>query len=105
IFASIGEELGFVGILIMLALFATLLYRTIRVAHLSQDKFGRFVAVGIFGLYFYHFLQNAAMNIGLLPVTGIPMSFVSYGGSHTLIAFASLGLLQSILLRYKKIKY
>ena len=105
IFSSIGEELGFLGILIVLVLVATLLYRTLRVAHLAQDKFGRFTAVGIFGLYFYHLTENIGMNIGLLPVTGVPMTFVSYGGSHLLTAYVCLGLLQSILLRYKKIKY
>lgn len=105
IFSSIGEELGLIGIIIVLTLVGTLLFRTLRVAHLAQDKFGRFTAVGIFGLYFFHLFENIGMNIGLLPVTGVPMTFVSYGGSHLLTAYACLGLLQSILLRYKKIKY
>lgn len=105
IFASIAEEVGLIASLMIVVFISIILYRSIAIARNAQDKFGRYIATGAFGFFLYHFIQNIGMNIGLLPVTGIPMSFVSYGGSHLITAYFFIGMLESVILRYKKIKY
>ena len=101
VFSVLGEELGFLGALVLFALFMVLLWRTVRVAELSRDLFGRLLATG---LVIYILLQtfiNVGVNVGLLPVTGIPLPFVSQGGSSLITLFIGLGILQSILLRHR----
>jgi rod shape determining protein RodA len=101
VFSVLGEELGFVGALLLFGLFILLLWRALRVAELSRDLFGRLLATG---LVIYILLQafiNVGVNLGLLPVTGIPLPFVSQGGSSLITLFIGLGILQSILLRHR----
>ncbi len=105
IFANIAESMGFLGASILILLFVLFLLRTIRVATIAQDAFGKLMATGLLGMFFFHMLENIGMNIGLLPVTGVPLSFVSYGGSHMITAYIGLGLLESIIMRHKKIKF
>lgn len=105
IFANIAESMGFFGASIVILLFVLFLLRTVRVARLAQDAFGKLLATGFLGMFFFHMVENIGMNMGILPVTGVPLSFVSYGGSHLLTSYISLGFLQSIIMRHKKIKF
>lgn len=99
IYSVIAEEAGFVGSLILLVLFMMLLGSIIRAAQKARDRFGRLLAVGIAALLFTHIFVNVAMTIGLLPITGLPLPLLSYGGSFMLVVMASLGLVQSIYVR------
>jgi rod shape determining protein RodA len=101
IFSILGEELGFVGALILFGLFMLLLWRGVRAAELSRDMFGRLIATGIVTSILLQTFVNVGVNVGLLPVTGIPLPFVSQGGSSLITLFIALGILQSILLRHR----
>lgn len=96
IFAVISEEGGLVGVFMLSALFLLLWYRTLRVGLAAQHNFGRLVAFGFMLLTTVHFFINAGMNVGLLPVVGLPLPFVSYGGSHILAEFIGLGIVLAI---------
>ena len=93
IFAVIGEELGYIGVFIALVLFAILLISAIRIAHAQKNKFSSIVAIGIVTLIGFHMIVNIGMTIGLLPVTGLPLPFISYGGSAMLLNLSMIGLL------------
>lgn len=99
IFSVWAEEHGFVSCIVLLALYAALLLACLGVAFNSRDRFGAFVAVGVASMIFCHVLQNIGMVIGLLPVTGIPLPLMSYGGSSLLTVLVSLGLLVNIGMR------
>lgn len=101
IFSVLGEELGFAGAMGMFALFIMLLWRGIRAAQIAGDAAGQLIAVGIVLLILTQTFINVAVNVGLFPVTGIPLPFVSQGGSSLVTLFASLGILQSIILRHR----
>ncbi len=105
IFAVLNEKLGFVGGMLVLALFGVLLYRGVRIAYIAGDRFGMFLAVGVTAMILFHVFINAGMNMGIAPVTGIPLPFVSYGGTALIVAMASLGLLESITVRRKKLQF
>lgn len=98
IFAVLAEKLGFVGAALVLALFVLLLVSVLRVAWHTDDKFGFFIAVGAAGLLLVHVLVNIGMNLQLLPVTGIPLPLLSYGGTNLIVTLLSLGLLQSVVI-------
>lgn len=99
IFPVIAEEMGFVGSLVLLALFAFLLFRYLLAAATADDSEGSLLATGIAGLLFFHVFVNIGMTIRLLPITGLPLPFVSSGGSFLLTMFAGLGLVQSVVVR------
>jgi rod shape determining protein RodA len=99
IFTALGEEFGFVGAAFMLALFAILMWRAIRIAYLSKDGFGTYVASGIAAMFAIQMFVNVGMVIGIMPITGIPLPFVSYGGSSMLANFIAVGLLLNIHMR------
>ena len=101
VFSVLGEELGFVGALVLFALFVVLLWRVLRVAELSRDMFGRLLATGMVIYILLQTFINVGVNVGLLPVTGIPLPFVSQGGSSLIALLIGLGILQSILLRHR----
>ena len=105
IFSVLGEELGLVGAVVLLTLFAALLFRTLRVATMARDQFGRLLATGIAIMILFQVFINIAVNVRLLPVTGIPPPFISQGGSSLIMLFAALGLLQSVLLRHRQIEF
>ncbi|MDP2674930.1 MAG: rod shape-determining protein RodA, partial [Dehalococcoidia bacterium] len=105
IFSVLGEELGLIGAVVLLTLFAALLFRTLRVASMARDQFGRLLATGIAIMVLFQVFINIAVNIRLLPVTGIPLPFISQGGSSLIMLFAALGLLQSVLLRHRQIEF
>jgi rod shape determining protein RodA len=93
IFPVVAEELGFLGVLVALALFTFLLHRTVRVAARATSPFASLVAFGLTAAWFTHIVVNIGMTVGLLPVTGIPLPFFSYGGSFMLMSWLSVGLL------------
>jgi rod shape determining protein RodA len=100
IFTVVGEELGFLrGTVPLLLLFGILLWRAFRIALLSKDPFGTFVAAGVFAMIAIQVFVNVGMTIGIMPITGIPLPFVSYGGSALIADFIGVGLLQGIHLR------
>ncbi|MDP9326860.1 MAG: rod shape-determining protein RodA [Actinomycetota bacterium] len=99
IFTVAGEEFGFVGAAFILALFAILMWRAIRIAYLSKDAFGTYVASGIAAMFAIQMFVNVGMVIGIMPITGIPLPFVSYGGSSMLANFIAVGLLLNIHMR------
>jgi len=99
IFAVTGEELGFVGATIMLGFLCFVIWQALTVASRARGMFGRLIAVGIAALMMIHTLENVGMNMGLMPVTGIPLPFISYGGSFTVTMLLAVGLLQSIEIR------
>jgi rod shape determining protein RodA len=105
IFSVVGEELGFVGATALLGLFFLLLMRGMKVIHRAKDDFGRLVAAGILSMFFFHIAINVAMTIGLAPVTGIPLPFISYGGSSLLTNMMGIGLLLNIHMRRQKILF
>jgi len=105
IFAVTAEELGFLGAVAMMLLIFVLLWRTIRVAEQARDTFGRLVASGVAGVILFQSVVNIGMNLGLLPVTGIPLPFVSYGGSSFLTLMLAMGLVESIAVRRKKLEF
>ncbi|HEY5639780.1 MAG TPA: rod shape-determining protein RodA [Dehalococcoidia bacterium] len=105
IFSVLGEELGLFGALILFALFTALLFRGIRAATLSQDQFGKLIATGIVIMILFQVFINVAVNIRLVPVTGIPLPFISQGGSSLVMMFMALGLLEGIVVRHKRIEF
>ncbi len=97
VFSVGAEELGFIGAMILFALFIALLFRCLRVAGLADDSFGRLIAVGVMSFILFQVFINIGVNIRLVPVTGVPLPLVSQGGSSLITVLGSLGLLQSIL--------
>lgn len=98
-FAAIAEEFGLVGGLLVLALFAVLFTRIWRIAHLSRDRMGTYICAGVASMLLFQVFQNTAMTVGLMPVTGLPLPFISYGGSGQVTWFVLLGLVQSVHMR------
>lgn len=105
IFSAIGEEFGFVGALITLGLFAVLIWKALSISLKTQNNFGSLLAAGISVMLIFHLFANVGMAIGILPVVGIPLPLVSYGGSSLLINLAAIGILQSITMREHKILF
>jgi rod shape determining protein RodA len=102
IFSVLAEELGFVGATAMLILFGLVLARGLRSAYISREAFGRLIACGIVGTLVYQVVVNVGMNEGLMPVTGVPLPMVSYGGTSLVTFMGSLGILESIVMRHRK---
>lgn len=102
IFSVIGEEFGFVGSVILITLYFMLIYRLILIAANTSNMFGVYIAAGVAGLIAFQVFQNVAMTIGLMPVTGLSLPLVSYGGSALLTNMIAMGLVLSIQLRTKK---
>jgi len=101
IFSVIAEEKGFLGSITVLSLFGLLLFNGIRIAGLSRDRFGTLLALGVTVLFMVHVFVNIAMTIGLVPITGIPLPFISYGGTFVLSCCLLQGLVQSVY-RFRK---
>ena len=101
IFSVIAEEKGFLGSLTVLGLFGLVLFNGIRIAGLARDRFGTLLAIGVTVLFAVHMFVNIAMTIGLVPITGIPLPFISYGGSFVLSCCLLQGLVQSVY-RFRK---
>lgn len=105
IFSVLGEEMGFLGAILLLGLFLLLLFRGLRAASLARESFGRLVATGIVSMILVQVFINVGVNVRLLPATGIPLPFISYGGSSLITLLVALGVLQSILLRHRKLEF
>jgi rod shape determining protein RodA len=105
IFAVLAEGLGLFGVLIILFLFAVLIYRLFKAMSNSTNKFGYLICVGGIAFFVSQILINIGMNLGIAPVTGIPLPFVSYGGSHILVGLILIGIVQSIISKTKKIDF
>lgn len=105
IFATLSEKMGFIGSGLLIVLFAVLLLRGLLIAYRAQDRFGMFMATGIVAMLLFHFFVNVGMNMGIAPVTGIPLPLVSYGGTSLIVALMSIGLLESIAVRRKKLQF
>jgi rod shape determining protein RodA len=105
IFSAAAEELGFIGATVLFCLFVMLLFRVSRAADMSRDDFGRFLTFGVAAMILFAAVANLGANLTLLPVTGIPLPFISYGRTSLLTNLAALGIVQSVLLYRLKYRY
>ncbi|MBZ4645014.1 MAG: rod shape determining protein RodA [Petroclostridium sp.] len=105
IFSVIGEELGFIWSSIIIILFVILLLRFLYLATLAKEDFGSYIIIGITAMIFFHILINIGMTMGLAPVTGIPLPFISYGGSSLLTNMMAIGLVLNVAMRRQKINF
>ncbi|HHT06655.1 MAG TPA: rod shape-determining protein RodA [Hydrogenispora sp.] len=105
IFAILCEELGFIGAFLTLILFFTLIWRCLVIIQQAKDKNGVLVATGIMAMFLFHILENIGMNIGLMPITGIPLPFISSGGSSMITNLLAVGFLENIWIRRQKLLF
>ncbi len=96
IFTAVGEQLGFVGAVGVLSLLGIIAWRVLHAAVVARDSFGRLICAGLFAFIAFSVFQNAGMTMGIMPITGIPLPFVSYGGTAVLVFFAAVGLALSV---------
>ena len=99
VFAAVGETYGFVGAAIVLSLYALLIWRSLRILTMSKNLYGTLIAGGILAMLMFQVFVNVGMTIGIMPITGVPLPLMSYGGSSVLVTFIALGLLQSIYIQ------
>lgn len=104
IFSAISEEFGLIGALVVIALFMFVIYRCLRAASMARDKFGALICYGVAILLLFQGSFNIGMNMNLFPVSGLPLPFLSYGGSSLLSSLLGIGLVESVILRHKKIE-
>lgn len=102
IFTVIGEEFGFIGAIVVIVLILVILLRGLMIARISRDSYGSFLVVGLISMMGFHFIENIGMCIGVLPVTGIPLPFVSKGGSAMITNFIAVGIILSVSMRRKR---
>jgi rod shape determining protein RodA len=102
IFSVIAEETGFIGSAVVLSLFGLIVVRGLRTALLTTDKFGQLLCVGFVTMLIFHVIINMAMTVGLVPVTGIPLPLLSYGGSFMVVVMTALGVVQSVHIRARR---
>lgn len=105
IFAASSEEIGFLGCSVLLFLYVVIFLRILKITSQAKDDLGMYLAVGVFFLLFAHVIINVGMNIGLLPVTGIPLPFISAGGSSLIVCMAALGIVQNVALQSKTLRF
>lgn len=103
IFTAVGEQLGFAGGAIVIAAFTVLVWRTLIIAASARDRFGQLVAVGVGAMIAFHVFVNIGMTVGLLPVTGLPLPFLSFGGSFYLSMMLSLGIVHAIWIHRSRV--
>ena len=102
VFASINEEFGMIGSFLMIGFYWFLFYRFFEIAKKSRDRFGQLMAGGMLLMFFYQVIVNIGMNVGIVPVTGISLPFLSYGGSFLVVSMISFGIVQNIWLKRRK---
>jgi rod shape determining protein RodA len=96
VFAAVGETYGFAGAAVVLSLYALLIWRALRILTMSKNLFGTLIAAGILAMLMFQIFVNVGMTIGIMPITGVPLPLLSYGGSSVIVTFIAIGLLQSI---------
>jgi rod shape determining protein RodA len=99
IFAVIGEELGLIGALILVGVFCLLLWRGVRIANNARDFYGSMIAFGIMIMFTFQVVVNVGMTMGIMPITGIPLPLISFGGNSLIVNLAAIGLLTNIHIR------
>lgn len=105
IFAVISEEFGFIGVAVVLGLYLLLIWQLIKVMCQAKDRFGFLIVSGVAAMFFFHVLENVGMTLGIMPITGIPLPFISYGGSSMVTSLVAIGLVLNINMRRKKIVF
>ncbi|TZE82241.1 rod shape-determining protein RodA [Calorimonas adulescens] len=105
IFSVVGEELGFIGTMTVVILYFIIVYRIIRIAMNAKDKFGMYICVGVVSMLLFQIFENIGMTIGLMPITGITLPFMSYGGSSLLANMLAIGLVINVGMRRQKINF
>jgi rod shape determining protein RodA len=105
IFSVIAEELGLIGSMLVLMLICFVIWRLLQIAERAQDQFGRLLAVGVAALVFFQMLVNVGMNLSLVPVTGLTLPFISYGGSSLISMLMAVGLAESVNMRHRKMEF
>ena len=105
IFSVIGEEAGFIMCVIVVLLLFALIWRCIHIARTSKDRLGSFLCMGVAAMWLFHTFENIGMTIGLVPVTGIPLPFISYGGSSALTNYLALGGVLNVAMRRKTLQF
>jgi len=105
IFSVIGEEFGLIGSLIIILLYLFLFWHLINIAMEAKDRYGTLVVTGIIAMFFFHVFENIGMTMGVMPITGIPLPFISYGGSSMLTSLLAIGLVININIHKKKLKF
>jgi rod shape determining protein RodA len=99
IFAVVGETYGFAGAALVLSLYALLIWRCLRILTMAKNLYGTLIAGGILAMLMFQIFVNVGMTIGIMPITGVPLPLMSYGGSSVLVTFIAFGLLQSIYIQ------
>ncbi len=102
IFAVIGEEWGFIGAVAVIVLFVVFLLRCLYISRFAKDKYGAYIVIGLMAMFLFHFFENVGMNLGMLPVTGIPLPFISSGGSSVVVNYIAVGIIVSISMRRQR---
>ena len=105
IFSAISEEFGFIGALMVIAILAFILWRCIRAARLARDVSGTMIAIGVAALIFFQGAVNIGVNLNLIPVSGLPLPFISYGGSGLLSLMLGVGLVESVIMRHRAMEF
>jgi rod shape determining protein RodA len=105
IFAVISEELGFVGVMVLFALYIVLFYRLLRIILVASDGFGRMIATGTLAMILFQAVVNIGMNLGLMPVVGLPLPFISYGPAALLTMMIGIGLSENVVMRHRKLEF
>ena len=105
IFAVVGEELGVIGMVFLIGLYIAFIFRLIYAAQQARDFYGTLIVIGVLGMFGYQIIQNIGMTVAVIPVTGVTLPFVSYGGSSMLTSMANLGLVMNVYMRRKKINF
>lgn len=105
IFSVIAEELGFLGTTVILLILLFVVWRLVRIADMAQDQFGRLLTMGVAALIFFQTFINVGMNLSIVPVTGMTLPFLSYGGSSLISMMVAIGLAQSVVMRHRKMDF
>jgi rod shape determining protein RodA len=105
IFSSMAQEFGFVGVVLVMAVFIFVIYRILRAARLARDTYGALICYGVAAMLSFQAIVNAGVNLNLMPATGLTFPFISYGGSSLLSALLGVGLVESVILRYKSLEF
>ena len=105
IFSVIGEEFGFIGVFIVIVLFVLLFWQLFNIVFQAKDRYGKLVVSGIIAMFFFHVVENIGMTMGVMPITGIPLPFISYGGTSMVTSIVAIGIALNINIRKKKLQF